>query len=231
VLRRLHHSMVTWLAQHGEIPSATLSVEAGFRLSEAHALSWHGYLRVDALGADDFVARSAEAKRDVVLDVLDLPWPLGATRGREAARDAMLAGLACGVSDGLLHLACHRDIVDEFPSVGDELLVDKLVLLRNGFVKARHVARTNWCEAEGDDLHLLCAMGRLENRRTEDEADELLSRPGVCREDWTEWLLATFKAGYAVGMIDAAVVVVTGEAPGSPKPSLLEAAEGDPPRA
>jgi len=62
---------------------------------------------------------------------------------------------------------------------------------------ARRVAHSSWRKMEREDLHLLWEYGRHQNLDTLEQAVRFQERPD---HEFQVFLLATFKAGYAIAM-------------------------------
>ncbi|GMU55334.1 MAG: hypothetical protein AMXMBFR33_44800 [Candidatus Xenobia bacterium] len=130
---------------------------------------------------------------------------------RESARQlglqALSQGLLCGALDGaILYQAGQLEPLAE-NRTGDE---GKLL---RSLSQAREVADQSWRGMGADDLQLLSGYGKHQNQATEAEAEQAAQGSA---DEFRTFLLATFKAGYAVGLVDAAVVFVAGETPGQP---------------
>lgn len=124
----------------------------------------------------------------------------------EAARGASLAslqgGMLCGALDGLLMLCASIAVSDPACEV-DASVRARCDLLLSGMDKAREVARDQWVGMPSDDLQLLAGYGKHQNLQTGDESRALVGKPP---QEGAEWLMATFKAGYAIGLVDAAIM-------------------------
>lgn len=117
---------------------------------------------------------------------------------------ALSQGLLCGALDGAILYQAGQ--MAPLPSAQGD--AGKLL---KGLEQARQVADQSWRQMGADDLQLLSGYGKHENRNTLQEGEQAA---GGTPEEFQTFLLATFKAGYAVGMVDAAVVFVAGETPG-----------------
>ncbi len=139
------------------------------------------------------------------LEPLPADWRASA---RQLSLQALSQGLLCGALDGaILYQAGQLEPLAE-NRAGDE---GKLL---RGLGQARQVADQSWRGMGADDLQLLSGYGKHQNQATEAEAEQAATRGSA--DEFRTFLLATFKAGYAVGLVDAAVVFVAGEAPGQP---------------
>lgn len=117
---------------------------------------------------------------------------------------ALSQGLLCGALDGaILYQAGQLPTLPT--STGDE---EKLF---KSLGAAREVANESWRGMTADDLQLLSGFGKHENRNTLEEGQAAAQGSP---EEFRTFLLGTFKAGYAVGLVDSAVVFVAGETPG-----------------
>lgn len=124
------------------------------------------------------------------------------TISRAAALAAMQSGMLCGALDGLVMLTAHQALPKASLPVPAGL-EGKRDLLVAGMEKAQEVAQGEWATMPTDDLQLLAGYGKHQNLHTGDEAQALA---GHSSTEQTEWLMATFKAGYAIGMADAAII-------------------------
>lgn len=115
--------------------------------------------------------------------------------------ESLVVGLVCGGLDGLYlyHQALKPEVVDH--PIGD--------LLR----QALEVADGEWRQLDADTLQLQAAYGKHLNRATEEENVEFLSRPGAGQVQLERALSETFRTGYSLGLIDAAIIALHGELP------------------
>jgi hypothetical protein len=75
---------------------------------------------------------------------------------------------------------------------------------------------SQWRQAHIDDLQLLSGYGKHENRHSLEEGEALQAQSAGQDSAFPAFLLASFKGGYAMGVVDAAVMFVGGERPGAP---------------
>lgn len=125
---------------------------------------------------------------------------------RQLTLTALSQGLLCGALDGALLYQTGK-LEPLGPRGGPEGL-----LLEN-LGRAREVADQSWRSMGADDLQLLSGYGKHQNLSSLEEGEQA-SRGS--QDEFHTFLLATFKAGYALGMVDSAVVFVAGERPGQP---------------
>ena len=115
--------------------------------------------------------------------------------------EALAAGLFCGGLDAMsLYRQAQRPASIAHP-VGD--------LLR----QAIDVADTDWRVLEADDLQLQAGYGKHLNRATEEENVEFLTRPGAGDPQLQRALSETFRTGYSLGLIDAAIICLHNQTP------------------
>lgn len=112
--------------------------------------------------------------------------------------ESLAAGLLCGALDGLhLFRLQEAPIASESPSLRQAL----------------EVADGEWRELHPDDLQLQAGYGKHLNRATDEENVEFLSRPGAGDVQAQRALSETFRTGYSLGLIDAAIVSLHGQTP------------------
>lgn len=135
---------------------------------------------------------------------------------RELTLAALTAGMFAGALDGTL-LFAHQEHTKQptRESTHDHLKPPSRLLWEN-LARVLETGQTHWCQAHVDDLQLLSAYGRHENRRSLDEGEQLEEQSRPERAKFQGFLLAGFKGGYAMGVVDAAVMLVGGERPGAP---------------
>ena len=80
-------------------------------------------------------------------------------------------------------------------------------------VQAMDVADGEWREVDADVLQLQAGYGKHLNRATEEENVEFLARPGSGDGQTRRALGETFRTGYSLGLIDAAIICLHGEIP------------------
>lgn len=117
------------------------------------------------------------------------------------SREALAAGLLCGALDGVrLYLA------DAFPEPfgGPQKMLDEL----NQTVE---VADQYWRGLDPDSLREQSIYGKQLNWRTDAENVRATTEP-------RQLLLETFRTGYGIGMIDAALACLTNDVPECPAP-------------
>jgi hypothetical protein len=125
---------------------------------------------------------------------------------RQLSLQALAAGLLCGALDGALlyQLAVIPDAVG----------------VPSGFEAAQQsmqatvtLADQQWRAGDADGLQLQSGYGKHINRRTDDENVAFLAQPGKGHRDAQRAFVETFRTGYSLGLIDSAIVFVTGQRP------------------
>ncbi|MBN9417571.1 MAG: hypothetical protein J0I12_19130 [Candidatus Eremiobacteraeota bacterium] len=137
--------------------------------------------------------------QDQLFPLLDsLRWAANPEWIRRYSLESLAAGLLCGGLDGLFLLKRQEaPIASESPSLRQAL----------------EVADGEWRELHPDDLQLQAGYGKHLNRATEEENVEFLSRPGAGDLQARRAISETFRTGYSLGLIDAAIVALHGQAP------------------
>lgn len=135
----------------------------------------------------------------------------------ESAREFTLAALSGGIFSGaldgtLLFAHQHRVAQPQQPSLLSALEKPSRLLWEN-LHRVLEVAESNWSQAHIDDLQLLSGYGKHENRLSLEEGEEMEQRTRGDRLAFQQFLMASFKGGYAMGTVDAAVMFVGGERP------------------
>lgn len=175
---------------------------------EDSALQVRDLLQHDATAAAD-VSQAAQALRQSVLSkAVTLAPEAAADAVRQASLAALQGGMMCGVLDGLVMLCASQTVADA-PVPVPAQLEGKRDLMNAGLAAAREVAQKDWNGMAMDDLQLLAGYGKHQNLHTGDESQALVGRTA---NEQAEWLMATFKAGYAIGVADA-VILARGENP------------------
>lgn len=126
----------------------------------------------------------------------------------EASRlslEALARGMRCGVWDGA-NLFRTGTMPEPLARLKDGALAHQVDLLQKSVERTCEVARQNWSRMAPEDLELLSEYGKQQNLATGEEGLELAARPQTSLLDFQIFLLATFKAGYAIGMVDAVLV-------------------------
>lgn len=138
---------------------------------------------------------------------------------------ALTGGMFAGSLDGVLLF--HFQEVVEQPSFqsSHEHLAHPAKILKDNLEKVLTVAHSSWKQAHVDDLQLLSGYAKHQNRHSLEEGLDMEKRTRKNRAAFQKFLLATFKGAYAMGVADAAVMFVGGEAPGAP-PTSSESAAG-----
>lgn len=170
--------------------------------AEDTALQVRDLLQRDAAAAAEAGQASHEVARSVLAQAVSLPADASAEAVRQSSLAALQGGLLCGALDGLITLTAHQAVSAPSLSV-PAALEAKRDLLLSGMAKAREVAQGDWAAMPTDDLQLLAGYGKHQNLHTGDESQALVGQPLAAQ---AEWLMATFKAGYAIGVADAAIM-------------------------
>ncbi len=141
---------------------------------------------------------------------------LSPATARDLTLAALSGGMFSGALDGILLFAHqHRVAQPQDRSLHPELEKPSRLLWEN-LHRVLEVAEANWSQAHVDDLQLLSGYGKHENRRSLEEGEAMEQRTRADRTGFQSFLLASFKGGYAMGAVDAAVMFVGGERPGAP---------------
>jgi hypothetical protein len=125
---------------------------------------------------------------------------LSALTAGDLALKALQFGMVSGISDGLRLSGSEPWL--ETPEVPEGAPVaSSWPTLWSNLDDARSVAHSNWKAMEKDDLHLLWEYGRHQNLDTLTVASRYADKADP--EPFQVFLLATFKAGYAVAIAQA----------------------------
>lgn len=115
--------------------------------------------------------------------------------------ESLAAGLLCGGLDGL---ALYRQ--GNKPEPVDHPVGDLLA-------QAVEVADGEWRLLDADTLQLQAGYGKHLNRATEEENVEFLMRTGSDESKLQRALSETFRTGYSLGLISAAIIALHNEKP------------------
>ena len=151
------------------------------------------------------LAASLSIKQQFFARLALLRWSERVDWVRLYSLEALAAGLLCGALDGLRLYQGHPP--DPFESPVEFQQLGQLLL------QALEVADGEWRELHVDDLQLQAGYGKHLNRATEEENVEYLARPGSGDAEARRALGETFRTGYSLGLIDAAIVSLHGEPP------------------
>ena len=135
-----------------------------------------------------------------------VPDRLSMLQAQNFTLEALALGMVCGAGDGMLEFFHHAQRKHEPLSLDKPQLQSDSQTLSKNLEQILTTARENWSKAHPDDLHLLCGYGKQENQNSLQEGGKLAAE---CEKDlypYRKFLLATFKGGYAMGVIEAAVV-------------------------
>lgn len=168
-------------------------------------------------------ASSAELRNDALslkgrlMEMVDsLAMELSPQDAREHTLAALTGGMFSGVLDGALMFSQGERPVQPDTESKHAYLVKSSRLLWQNLERVLETGDASWREAHIDDLQLLSGYGRHENRHSLDEGEALERQTRGDRSQFQAFLLASFKGGYAMGVVDAAVMFVGGERPGAP---------------
>lgn len=145
---------------------------------------------------DDLKEQSAAAPRtlhEIVQESTRAHSPL-------ALGDQALQVLELGMITGLVDALLMEDgppWEEDVPAFIQGPLEYSWRTLWNNLNDARRVAHDSWKQMERDDLHLLWEYGRHQNLGTLEQAVEYRGKDD---EQFQIFLLATYKAGYAIGI-------------------------------
>ena len=115
--------------------------------------------------------------------------------------EALAAGLVCGGLDGLLLYRLGRKPETVAHPLGELMQ------------QAIEVADNDWRLLDADTLQLQAGYGKHLNRATAEENEEFLQRPGSGEVQLQRALSETFRTGYSLGLIDAAIIELHGQIP------------------
>lgn len=119
---------------------------------------------------------------------------------------ALGAGLASGATDGAL-LYVLQIIPSPVPAA------DYAEWTQDAMAQSVQVAHSGWRELDADTLQLQAGYGKHLNRSTHVDNAEYLARSGRGPEHARKVFTETFRTGYSLGLIDAAVVFLAGQRP------------------
>lgn len=136
--------------------------------------------------------------------------------GRLLTLAALSGGMFAGALDGTLLFSC--DVRVRQPELRSEhpQLARPSRLLWENLDRVLETGDSQWRQAHIDDLQLLSGYGKHENRHSLEEGEALQAQSAGQDSAFPAFLLASFKGGYAMGVVDAAVMFVGGERPGAP---------------
>lgn len=133
--------------------------------------------------------------------------PHDAERVLEDSLSLLAWGLTSGTWDGAsLYLEGRRPLRWEDE---DELFSE----LADSLQASLGVADGEWRTLDSDELQLRAGYGKHLNRQTHLENLQFLSQGGRTRKDVQRAYLETFRTGYNLGLIDAAIVFLLQETP------------------
>lgn len=138
------------------------------------------------------------------------------TKARQQTMTALSQGIFTGALDGTLTYQHQHHVKHPALKYFKPEIKKPLELLWANLDSVLEVARSSWYVATIDDLQLLSGYGKYENRRSLKEGEELEVTTRSYRLPFLVFILGCFKAGYAMGVIDSAVMLVGNERPGTP---------------
>ena len=125
---------------------------------------------------------------------------------RSSSLETLAAGLLCGALDGAaLYRLGHRPKPCRLP--------DSCLSLQATLQEYLTVADEEWRQLDADALQLQAGYGKHLNRLTHEENVQFVGQPGRQASHARRALFETFRTGYSLGLIDSAIVIVTGERP------------------
>jgi hypothetical protein len=139
-----------------------------------------------------------------------------AQQAREFTLAALTGGMFSGALDGTLLFREKERVVQPKLESSLSYLRKPTGLLWGNLAQVLEVGHSSWGQAHVDDLQLLSGYGKHENRNSLEEGEALERQTRGDRSQFQAFLLASFKGGYAMGVVDAAVMFVGGERPGAP---------------
>lgn len=117
------------------------------------------------------------------------------------SRQSMAAGLLCGALDGgRLYLADELPEPFESPPSLDET--------RQGLAQIVEVADQYWRGLDLENLELQSRYGKEQNLRSDEENLARLNRRGASGREARQQFSETFRTGYGVGLIEAALILL-----------------------
>ena len=147
--------------------------------------------------SQELESQSALAKHELRELVSGIRMPLSALTSGDLALRSLRLGMVNGIVDGLR--LQDEDVWSEQSRVPpDSPLSKSWGILWKNLEDARIMARDNWSKMERDDIHLLWEYGRHQNLDTLQQAIHYADHEEPLR--FQIFLLATFKAGYAVAV-------------------------------
>lgn len=164
--------------------------------------------------------QDSERLKGRLLELVDgLDTDFSSAAAKEFTLASLTGGMFAGALDGTL-LFSHDERVKQPPTESTHAyLSGPSRLLWQNLDRILDVGAANWRQAHVDDLQLLSGYGKHENRHSIEEGEALERQTRGDRSQFHAFLLASFKGGYAMGVVDAAVMFVGGERPGAPPSS------------
>ncbi len=125
--------------------------------------------------------------------------------------EAFALGMVRGAGDGAVLFQYQQSVEHPEFETDDEALKSSAEVLHKNIKHIAETAQNQWAKAHSDDLHLLCGYGKQENLGSLQEGGKLGVKDETSLFEFRKFLLASFKGGYATGMIQAAVIFVAGD--------------------
>lgn len=174
------------------------------------------HLHRNPAGPEELQSDSLRLKSQLVELTRAIDGSLDRTGSRQATLSAMTGGMFAGALDGVL-LYGHQVLTPE-PPIQSEAgkLARSWGTLWENLSQVLEVGQSSWGQAHVDDLQLLSGYGKHENRHSLSEGEAMEVETRGDRLGFQTFLLASFKGGYAMGVIDAAVMYIGRERPGAP---------------
>lgn len=150
--------------------------------------------------------RSRRTKQEQLSAVRALEeLPRATAEASRLSLEALSRGMRCGAWDGGV-LFRTGELPEPLESGDGSQLAHQVGLLQKSLERTCAIALENWSLMAREDLELLSDYGKQQNLATGREGSDLVDRSGTSLPDFQTFLLATFKAGYAIGMVDAVLV-------------------------
>lgn len=150
-----------------------------------------------------------------LLELVEAIGPeLDRSLSREATLSALTGGMFAGALDGALLYAHRRLVTQPTLQPASAALERPSRVLWGNLARVLEAVQNSWGEeTHVDDLQLFSGAGKLENRNSLEEGEAMEAQTRADRLEFQTFLLASFKGGYAMGVVDAAVMYIGGERP------------------
>lgn len=173
-------------------------------------------LAVTLASAEELRRDSLDLKHKLLPTVDGLALRLAAQEARDLTLAALTGGMFSGALDGTLLFSHGQRVSQPQLESGLPYLAQPSRILWDNLDRVLETGDSNWRQGHVDDLQLLSGYGKHENRNSLEEGEAMEAQTRGDRSQFQAFLLASFKGGYAMGVVDAAVVFVGGERPGAP---------------